>query len=64
MRLSEYVRENGLKYSFLAEKLGLTREYLYKIQTGERRPSLEVAIMIEDFTGGKVKPRDFIHEPD
>jgi transcriptional regulator with XRE-family HTH domain len=59
MKLSEFAEQNGLKYKFLAEKLGVTREYLYKIQSGERAPSLKLALQIEDWTEGQVTPRDF-----
>lgn len=35
MNFREYIEENGLKTSYLCKKLGVTRQTLYRINTGE-----------------------------
>jgi DNA-binding XRE family transcriptional regulator len=62
MLIKEYIVKNGLKISFFAECLGVTRQSLSSIIQGKHSPSLELAMLIEEKTKGKVRCKD-IHKP-
>lgn len=38
----------------MARELGISRPYLYQLADGSREPSFELALLIEERTGGKV----------
>jgi len=53
--LGRWAAENGWSREKLAEKLGLeARQSVDRLCRGTRRPSLELAILIEKVTGGAV----------
>lgn len=43
----------------LAEKLGVSRWMVNRIERGERNPSLKLAIRVQEITGGIVTAKDF-----
>ena len=63
MTLQKYFAENGWgpnskKAAFIAEQCGVSRQMIGLIVRGYRRPSLKVAIAIEDATQGQVTVRE------
>jgi transcriptional regulator with XRE-family HTH domain len=62
MNLKEYLDENRITYREFAEKLGIHLQSLKNIAYGKRKPSLGLALQIEEHTSGKVTPRDLIDE--
>ena len=63
MTLEKYFKEQGWgpnhrNAAFLAELCGVSRQMIALIVRGHRRPSLKVAIAIEDATGGLVTVRE------
>ena len=62
MKLKEYLDMMGIKYTAFTERAGISRNTLYNLMAGKRRPSLELAVEIEKLTDGKVSPRDWIDE--
>ena len=62
MKLKEYIERFCVIPSNLAKKVGLYHQSIFRIIREGRIPSLTVAIKIEDFTEGKVTPRDIYEE--
>lgn len=60
MTLLEWLGRGKGKRSDLARRLGISASHLSEILHGNGRPSLAVAVAIENETGGAVRPRDFI----
>jgi transcriptional regulator with XRE-family HTH domain len=60
MTLQEWLDANGIKVVELSDQLGLDHSTLYRILRGERMPSLEVAAVIEYYTGGQVSADSFL----
>tara|TARA_Y100000593_G_scaffold90676_2_gene177651 strand:- start:1432 stop:1755 length:324 start_codon:yes stop_codon:yes gene_type:complete len=63
MTLEKYFKEQGWgphhrRAAHLAERCGVSRQMIGLIVRGHRRPSLKVAIAIEDATGGLVTVRE------
>lgn len=54
--LSRWLDKAGITRDEFAERLGLTRQYTDKLCRGERRPGLEVAVLIEQLTDGAIPP--------
>lgn len=60
MKLRAYLDEKRITYREFAEKLGVHLQSLKSIVYGIRRPSLEIAVRIEELTNGEVAPKDLI----
>ena len=41
--------KDGMSRSTLARKIGVDRSYIYRLEKGQRKPSLETAIKIANF---------------
>ena len=63
MTLKEYKAKHGLLLDDLAAELGISRTHLCDLINHKRGCSLALAVEIEDYTGGKVKPRDLLPPP-
>ena len=59
MTLQEYIQSRKISITKLAVEFGIGFHQLYRLTKGSK-PSLELALMIEKKTGGKVRPRDFL----
>ena len=59
MQLTAYRQKHNLSIDDLAERLDMKRNSLISLLYGHRRPSLDVALAIEDATDGEVGPRDW-----
>ena len=60
MTLKQWLKVNGLKVVEFSDLLGLEHSTIYRILRGERMPSLEVATVIEYYTGGEVTADTFL----
>lgn len=60
MNLSEYLKSEGIKQYVFAEKLGVSQSCLTQLLSGDRKPSLSLAVDIENITKGKVKCKIWI----
>jgi transcriptional regulator with XRE-family HTH domain len=49
--LADYLEQTGKTQAFLADKLGITRAYVSYLVSGDRQPSLSLALRIEALTG-------------
>lgn len=54
-RLIAWLRKSGLKQYELAEEVRITAAYLSQVLSGVRRPSLPIAVRIQDRTGVTVE---------
>lgn len=60
MNLKEYLEEHRLTYREFAEKLGIRLQSLQGVVYGTRKPSLDLAVKIEELTGGEITPKDLL----
>lgn len=60
MTLTEYFELTGLKKSFFAEKIGVSKQALSCWISGKKTPRIETILKIEKETGGKVKGKDWV----
>lgn len=58
MTIPEYLAATGTTQKALAERLGIARQYLYKICTGTI-PRRDMRLKIIEATGGQVQEVDF-----
>jgi transcriptional regulator with XRE-family HTH domain len=58
MSLREYLDEKRMTYREFAEKLGIHLQSLKNIAYGKKKPSLELALKIEELTG--ITPRELM----
>lgn len=54
MTLCEWREREGLTQHEVAERLGAAQSYVCQLETGTRRPSVDVAARIVAMTGGEV----------
>ena len=59
MTLTEYLSDQSLKPTQFATSLGVEPSTIIRMVNGERRPSLDMALRIEEATEGKVTTRDW-----
>lgn len=63
-KLRAYLIETKTRQSDLAKKVGVSFGYMSELVAGGKTPGLELAVRIEDATGGAVRARDWITPPD
>ncbi len=63
MKLADYLSRSEIKPSAFAERLGVTRQTLWRYMSGDRRPEWDVLERICAETGGQVTPNDFLGDP-
>lgn len=51
--------ESGLKQTFVAEKLHISRDYLHKIESGKVIPRVTLAYALADLYGKQIDQIDF-----
>ncbi len=59
-QLRAYLAQNNIRQSALAETLGVSNGYMSQIINGDKRPSLDLAVKIEDVTDGAVTARSWV----
>ncbi|MCR9236181.1 MAG: helix-turn-helix domain-containing protein [Alphaproteobacteria bacterium] len=47
----------------VSRQLGVSQAYLSQLLSGQRRPSLELAVRIEQMTGGTVPASSWVDDP-
>lgn len=52
--MKDYMFKKNLSVKQLAGDLDISTSYLYQLIRGERKPSIELAQKIEEYTGGEV----------
>lgn len=62
MQLKDYLERFCILPSHMARKLGFDPTKIFRIVRDGMFPSLSIAIRIEDFTEGRVTPRDIYNE--
>lgn len=60
MDLKEYLEDKRLTYREFAEKLGIRTQSLQSVVYGSKKPSLDLAVKIEELTGGAITPKDLL----
>ena len=64
MELSDYLAEVGMTQTELASRLGCHKSRITRILSGERKPTVQEIVDLEQITGGKVKASDFAEPRD
>ena len=62
MTLSDYKERQRMTLAQMAELLGISLGYASDLVNGKSGCSLELAVRIEEATGGKVRCRDLLPE--
>ncbi len=62
MKLLAYIEKEGLKKTYFAKKIGVTRPTLYRYTSGRGRPLLSIATLIVRVTNGEVTLKDLGHD--
>lgn len=57
MKLKEYLSKHSIRYRPFAKDLGIAEQTLRSIMAGIRRPSLTLALKIEELTKGEITPQ-------
>lgn len=63
-KLRKYIASRGLTQAQFAELVGCTPAMICRLLNGSKRPSLQLAIRIEEATRGRVPPRAWKIEED
>lgn len=58
LKLGEWISSRGMKHSFFAAQVGIKAQTLSTLVTGRSRPSLDLAVRIEEKTG--IAPREWV----
>lgn len=58
--LAEWIDADGRPIAEIADLLGVAVSYVNRLRRGESRPSLELAIRIEELTGGDITARSWV----
>lgn len=60
--LNQYLKTNRVSQQDFAARVGVTQSTVSKLCRGTSRPSLDVAILIDKATGGKVPPSSWAND--
>lgn len=61
MRLSDYLSDRPeITDADFAERIGVSRQALWRYKSGDRRPEWDVLAKISEVTNGEVTPNDFL----
>ena len=60
MKLADFLSNADIKATAFAERIGVTRQTLWRYISGERRPEWDVLERIQRETEGQVTPNDFL----
>lgn len=61
MNLADYLRTTSQRASDLAAAVGCETSTITRFLRGERTPSLDIALRIQQATGGEVTPHDLLN---
>jgi transcriptional regulator with XRE-family HTH domain len=59
MKLSEWLSSNSISDTEFAEKIGVSRQALYRYKQGTRVPKPKIVLEIAKATDGQVSANDF-----
>jgi transcriptional regulator with XRE-family HTH domain len=59
MKLLAYLAQEKIKPREFAERVGISQPFMSRLLHGQRRPGGQLAMKIEEATGGNVTLRDF-----
>lgn len=59
MKLEQYLSDKDIKHSDFADTLGVSQVTVTRYANGKRRPSLKMALKIEEVTKRKVRVSDW-----
>lgn len=60
MKLASYLTQAEISDSAFAERIGVSRQALWRYKSGDRRPEWDVLERIAHETAGQVTPNDFL----
>ncbi|MEN3212269.1 helix-turn-helix transcriptional regulator [Methylorubrum populi] len=60
MKLADYLSEVDIRPAAFAERIGVTRQAMWRYVSGDRRPEWDVLERIQAATDGHVTPNDFL----
>jgi DNA-binding XRE family transcriptional regulator len=63
MKLKDYLEQSHQPVAEFAKKIGASRQAVYVFLGDGKKPSLEVAVRIEQVTGGLVPVESWLPEP-
>lgn len=58
--IRDWLRETSRTQTWLAEQLGMSKQYVGRVCKADVRPSPKVAYAIEDLSGGQVQAKDLL----
>lgn len=64
MNLADFIITSGKKRESIADSLDISRSYLSLLESGTKRPSLDLAVRIERLTSGAVPATSWVPEPE
>lgn len=64
MKLSDWLKSNGIRYSAFARQLGVNHVTVRRYIRGERTPRPDIVAAIHRETGGEVTAADWYELPD
>ena len=59
-KLKDYIKVNNLTIEQFAVSIGKTRQSVHSWLSGSKKPDLESAVIIDNITKGKCKPKDWV----
>lgn len=63
MKLADYLAQQEISDSAFADRIGVSRQALWRYKSGDRRPEWDVLERIAHETSGQVTPNDFLPVP-
>ncbi|MGO8242978.1 helix-turn-helix transcriptional regulator [Rhizobium johnstonii] len=60
--LTTWRKSKKLSQAEVAEQLGVSRWMVNRLEVGERTPSMALANRLNELSGGKVTPNDFLRK--
>lgn len=61
MRLQDYISDQKIRQNALADRVGISTAFMSQICNGIRRPGADIALKIEEVTGGKVTVLELLY---
>jgi len=62
MKITDWLTKNNISDADFAERIGVSRQALWRYKAGDRIPKRSILDRIKDETGGDVRPADFFSE--
>lgn len=59
-RLYEIIAERGINQAEVGRRCNVSQSKINRICNGDILPTLHTAVVLEDFTNGAIKPRDWL----